>query len=301
MRLTIWGFAAALASSCLIVPGLAGQGQSTSVRKGPSAFDDDPEISAREEARAADRRLVTGAPKGFKPQGHGRILSLRLIARDAKIRVGETFWFRLELQNVGTSVVSISESDSFLKSGTGSSGMLWRFSVVTPKGDRWPMIIGREEVSSTHPSRRVVEIPGSAAMSEKEVRDFIRRNDAWRRADSELDVILGPGQTLSTRPWKWDSKAEFGRLFINRAKREDPRQYGGFRELWTEFRFDEPGIYEISVVRDDPPPPPPTEEYLREMERRGVSRESSLEMHRKRALDVLGRVTSNSVSIEVVR
>lgn len=296
----MWGLAAACVSSCLVAPGLAGQGKSTSVKTGPSAFEDDPEASAREEARAADRRLVTNAPKEFKPQGQGRILSLRLKARDAKIRVGETFWFRLELQNVGTSVVSIWENDSFIKSG-GSSGGGWRFSVVTPKGDKWPMIIGREEVDFTPPSRRVVEIPGSAAMSQAELEDFIRRNNAWRRADAELHVTLGPGQTLSTRPWKWDSKEEFGRLFINRARREDPRQYGGFRELWTEFRFDEPGVYEISAVRDDPPPWPPSEEKLRDMEMRGVSREATLEMHRKRAMDALGRVSSNPVSIEVVR
>ena len=53
-----------------------------------------------EAQRAKDRaELVRPTPPGFKP----RLASVKItmIARDSKVKVGGSFWYRIELQNVG--------------------------------------------------------------------------------------------------------------------------------------------------------------------------------------------------------
>ena len=295
MRRSASGLAVVLAASRI----LAGFAYSAEGPTKPFDFDE-VETAAIKEARADDRRLVTAAPKGFKPKARARMLSIKLTARDSKIKVGESFWYRLEIQNVGSSVITYSEYDSFLKDGS-DTGLRWRFYVTPPNGAREWMGGGPEELHLSNPANRAVEIPGSASMSKVEIETFILKNEAWRKADSQLSVTLAPGQTLSSRPWKWEPEARHRKFFIHRDKPTDRPKYEGFREFWTGYRFRTPGRYEITVVLNDPAPPPPNEEFLRLMEQKGVSRERSLRHHQAEVMESLGIVSSNKVAFEVVK
>ena len=160
---------------------------------------------------------------------------------------------------------------------------------------------GPEEVHRSSPANRVVEIPGSASMSDVEIENFIRKNEAWRKSDSQLSVTLAPGETLSSRPWKWEPEARHRKFFIHRDKPTGRPKYEGFREFWTDFQFATPGRYEITVVLEDPAPPPPNEDFLREMENKGFARADILMDFKKRSGGHFGRVQSNSVVVEVIQ
>ena len=76
------------------------------------------EFAIEAQVRAEERKeLVRPAPKDFKPAPAARKLKMTLVARDKRIRVGQTFWYRLEIQNVGRRELTIHEFLSFLKSG----------------------------------------------------------------------------------------------------------------------------------------------------------------------------------------
>lgn len=260
------------------------------------------ESDAYEEARSDERReLVSPAPPGYKPKARGRRLAVKLIARDAKIRMGESFWYRLELSNEGSLPIEISESRSFLKRGNDYDYPKWAFTAVTPKGVKKHMAIGRQMPVFSNPNnkRKIVSIPGSEKMTDAQIREFMRKNEAWRREDRGLHISLRPGETLSSRPWKGQEEQAALKPTPTRGKAPAPK-YGGFREFWTEFNFDEPGRYEISVVYNDPTPRPPSEEWLNEMEKGGVSRAWTIKQFQEQSKRHLGQqVTSNRVFIEV--
>lgn len=269
----------------------------------PPIYELTEEDRIEEAVRAAERReLVRPAPAGFKPGRDRRKFRLTLVARDKTIRVGEAFWYRLELQNLGREAVRYWEVDSFLKDG-GSYGLgHWYFYATDPKGRRETLSIGTlfggHEIRETRTD--AVPIPGSEKMSEAEIEQFIRRDSAKRRADRDLIVNLAPGETLVSRPWRWVDAWE-------RVERRDrgesdlaPRPTGDFRELWTNFRFDFPGRYEVLAIYDDTMPPLPSEDFIKGMEKDGYSRASTIADYKKRGLERLGRVESAPVVIEVL-
>lgn len=260
----------------------------------------DYELEARRRVEAADRKeLVRSAPAGFKPEPVERKLRLKLVPRDKTIRVGQTFWYRLELQNVGRTPVRFRESNSFLKDGKKSGVIFWDFSVEAPGEKRQRMVIGTAELLFSHRPQRPIKVAGSERMTDEEVQDFIRRDAAYREADRDLDVTLGPGETLFSRPWRWVDADEYQERF-EKGLELWPRPKGTFRELWTAYEFEKPGRYRIRATLNDPAPPPPGEEVLRMMEAKGYPRKEILADHLKDAREHLGRIESNSVDLKVI-
>lgn len=270
----------------------------------PNPFEWTEEDRIEEAVREAERReLVRPAPAGFKPAAKDRKFRLTLFARDKTIRVGETFWYRLELQNLGRETVHFWETPSFLKNGSSYDMGRWDFFLIAPSGARKLMVIGAlyDEFAIRDSRADAIPVPGSAAMSEEEVEQYIRRDGMRLRADRDLIVDLAPGETLVSRPWRWVDARERQ----ERRKRGEsdltPRPTGEFRELWTSHRFEAPGRYQIRVVYDDSMPPMPSEDVIKGMEESGYSRESVIKNHSERAKEHLGRIESAPVKIEVLR
>lgn len=254
------------------------------------------------EVRKADQReLVRPAPKGFKPEDARRKVRVTLVPRETTIKVGESFWYRLELQNVGRESIEFAESPSFLKDGLRWDMLKWGFAVVLPNGTREKMILGRyfEERDLDHRPRRPIDVPDSKKLTEAEARTWARRDSLRRNAGRNLRVTLRPGESIATKPWRWVDDEEY----LARFKRNEPELWpapeGTFRELRTVFEFETPGKYKVVAILRDPPPSPPTEEYLLDMEKRGVSRKFILAGHKRFVRETFGMVESNWVELEV--
>lgn len=269
----------------------------------PPIYELTEEDRIEEAVRAAERReLVRPAPAGFKRGRERRKFRLTLVARDKTIRVGEAFWYRLELQNLGGEAVRYWETPSFLKDGGSYDLGRWDFYAIDPKGQRETMVIGSlfggHEIRETRTD--AIPIPGSEKMSEAEIEQYMRRDSAKRRADRDFIVDLAPGETIVSRPWRWVDALER----VERRQRGEadlaPRPTGNFRELWTNFRFDFPGRYEVRAVYDDTMSPMPSEDFIKALEKRGYSRASTIADYKKRGLERLGRVESTPVVIEVI-
>lgn len=252
-------------------------------------------------ARDADRKeLVRPAPPRFKPEKTARKIRLNLIARDKKIKVGQTFWYRLEIQNVGKEALEFSEDPSFLKDGRYYDLGRYEFWIVQPDGTRHLMQLGSFADNLTMGSRPRVahQIPDSEKMTDQQIRDYMRVKSLQVKAARRLKVTLRPGETLSSAPWQWVGITEhFQKSDAGLEVWTKPP--GDFRELWTEYDFEKPGRYSITATYVDKPSPPPDEEFLREMERLGSTRADVIRHHAKGESEKLGLVRSNSISIEV--
>ena len=133
-------------------------------------------------ARVSERReMVRSTPNGFKPTAAGRAVSLSLIPRDVRIRVGQTFWYRLELQNVGNEAVRIAEDPSFLKNGRYYDEKRYAFWIKGPDGRRRRMLLGSfadELVMGSRPGG-ARQIPGSDRMTDAQIKGHVRV-ESWR-------------------------------------------------------------------------------------------------------------------------
>jgi hypothetical protein len=129
-------------------------------------------------AEQKDRKDLLRQPKqDWKPGNAARKLSVLLLTDKAKIRKGEAFHYRLEIQNVGREPLSFKEAaPSFTKDGSlcGSNG--YTFYATPPEGKEQTLPClpkGTEEAqASTAPARE---------------------------PESGLDMTLAPGDYLLTR------------------------------------------------------------------------------------------------------
>lgn len=271
---------------------------------------DDGSYSLQEEFRirlavhARDRRdLVRPPPAGFKPEPVERKLRMTLIARDKTIRVGESFWYRLEIQNLGRTPVHIRDSPSFLKDGTEYANGYWDFFITSPDGTRKLMVIGRllDEFDLRDTRADAVPVPGSERMTDLEVKQYIRRDNAFRLADRDLRVVLDPGETLVSKAWRWVPAKE---RLERKARGETvltPRPAGDFRELWTSHRFSQPGRHTIQAVFDAPISPLPHEALVPRMKNPGRAGKDSPADPKEELENVSSRLESNLVVVEVAR
>lgn len=76
--------------------------------------------------------LVRPAPKGFKPV-EGRKVELKLIPEREYVSRGRSFWYRLEMQNMGRQTLQWDEKDSFFEDGYLRDANV-RFLVTQPDG-----------------------------------------------------------------------------------------------------------------------------------------------------------------------
>jgi len=261
------------------------------------------EDQANRDVELADRKeLVRPAPKGFKRGKKPRQVTLTLIPREKAIKVGQSFWYRLELQNTGHERLEIQETPSFLKDGASYSAQKWEFYATGPDGERKEMIPGtladellgsmRETASAGTP------VPSTITALRREELDI--QETARRKASSRLRVNLFPGETLLSRPWRWLTQLQY----VTRKSRGEsiiwPKPDEPFRELWTVYWFKTPGRYAIEAEYVDEPPPPLSEEYLRRMENLGVAKERMQRLRREDQAAALGRIRSNRVEVEVL-
>ncbi|MDE2290833.1 MAG: hypothetical protein KGL53_02015, partial [Elusimicrobia bacterium] len=90
------------------------------------------EMAAWERDKADRKSLVRPAPPGFKPSTRGKGIELRLIPARARMRVGQRFWYGLELQNVGSDTVTV--TDPLFKDASNPPASDIAFEITPPGG-----------------------------------------------------------------------------------------------------------------------------------------------------------------------
>lgn len=265
-----------------------------------AAKEGESEISA--EIRQADQReMVRPPPPGFRPEPADKKVRVILIPMREKIRVGEHFWYRLELMNVGRKPVRFAESPSFLKDGLRWNGMKWQFDAVYPNGQKKKLILGRTAFDrhvGDRP-RHEIKLPVTSTATAAAVQRAARLAAFRLRASRDLDVTLAPGESVRSKPWRWVSDEEYMDRY-NRGLDPWPAPEGPYRELWTAAKFDRPGKFKITATLRDLPLEKPTEERLRDDEKRGLTRGSALSVYESSVAEALGWVESNIVELDVI-
>jgi hypothetical protein len=200
-----------------------------------------PEESAHEDQEAKDRqKLVLPKPVGWRPEPVAQKLKLVLVPERTRLRRGERFYYRLEMQNMGQEPVFFYEPwDGFVKWGTLSRP--YSFWVTCPDGIR----INLDSRAYFDESVKFQELDGLGSL---DTLAQLENANMRIRARYELWLNLEPGETLRTA-WEmtfWDMM-HWG---VKDWEGSAPRRQ--FRDLRTRFAFDESGVYSILVVRDDP-------------------------------------------------
>lgn len=280
--------------------------QATWIERWANAPDDE----AYEKRRKAEDRaeLVRPVARGFKPENVRRKIKLTLIPKSARIRVGESLWYLLEMRNVGHEAIEFREtSKSFWKVGN-SSELKYHF-YVTPPGGKETRVNFRVD-STELMGNRPEEIVIPESLGKDEARKYFEQEKERRGMEKArlftLWVELQPGETLVARPWKFVSRRERQKSIA--GPRDDYMQFkveGPFREARLdpdEFKFDQPGTYRVKVVYNHNPfglKPPTEEEIQKRIAKWGLDREYQMRRHQERVAESLGIVESNTVVVEV--
>lgn len=133
-----------------------------------------PVLTAEQQDRG---ELLRQPAEGWAPGDGGRKLNILLLAERSKIRKGEPFGYRLEMQNVGREPLPVKEgAPSFVKDGSLCGSSPLRLYAKPPKG--------KERLLACKPADAAEVRPSTAPA---------------RRPPSALDVTLMPGEYLLTR------------------------------------------------------------------------------------------------------
>lgn len=219
--------------------------EATSADKALASMSEQTRLELARDA-ATRKELVTPAPPGFVPKAQGQKLELRLIPQKAMIRLGESFWYRAEITNVGTEPIEL--RDSFINSGSGGDG--WsRFRLVISPSIPQPALWGEagEPCMFERPP-----VPGWERMSGSEQK---AAGERWAREEAfpkwQINVRLAPGETIRTRDWRAVSREDTCAAW--KAGNPTPERPGGlFREFEDKQQFARPGSYTLRLVYDDP-------------------------------------------------
>lgn len=263
---------------------------------GQAAWLADEELRPAREKKAAEDKseLVRPAPINYKPEDADRRIRLRLVPQKEMMRNGESFWYRLELQNVGRKPIHWHENSSFFKHGRLSNSPLgFKFIVRQPDGKVW-VLTPPIDLPLLGEYRKGFSFPSGTTEDEK-ARLFKRM--AGMANINELSITLQPGETLISRPWAARDPKQADAMF---ARGEDPDSAipGLYRELPSFFKFDQKGTYRIKVAFDDRLSSK-SEDSIKSAENNGISREQQLKTRKLIDADRLGPVESNEVRIEV--
>ncbi len=238
-----------------------------------------PQYMAQDKQEEKDRReLVTPPPAGWRPENVARKIKLTLVAEKVIIRRGEKFRYRLEIQNVGRDSVRLIEMPgSFIKNGLLGASQGLEFYVQSPGDEEKRLWL------SSRPSQGLLqykEYKFPESWSEAQKSAAVEKLNQELRAESELSLMLQPGETLRTRT--------------------DSGHPNGFRELGTDFEFNRPGTHVVKAVHADLTPKPPSEKSLEAGVKRGHARAAQLKDYARWKQRSLGRAESNTVELEVV-
>ena len=244
--------------------------------------------------------MVRPAPPGWKPASPGYKIKLTLIPQSTMLRKGRSFWYRLELQNVGQEAIDFRDPNySNFKTGDGSAND-FDFYVTEPDGTVARMAspldvdgctgFGDEiHIPSVKQMTRTQQIAALERINEEEWREDARSNS--------LSVTLQPGETLLSRTWQHVNYCGEKRRNWVRAQRDIPAE-GSFRELYTDHVLDKIGTHRIKVVYRNMPGSD-SEKDIQYFIKRGMSREKQLKYREEINREKLGVVESNEVSVEV--
>jgi len=261
-----------------------------------------PQSVAQWEQELFDRReLVWPAPEGFHPQVEGRKLALKLVPLKTIVRTGDSFWYRLELQNVGSEVVKFNDSTAFFRGGPLGSGKFDVNLEIRQQGGKRVVLLSPIGLSTCFGVEWTPPIPGWGEMGDDERKEAFRRFKLKSKVASALQVRLLPGETLFTRPVRFVSSDEECKA-RPLATKPSSRVRGRFRELrLAETRLD-PGTYLIRAVYDGTPRTPPSMQRMRQIEEKlGFSIEEQQQQYEEEIRESIGLIESNSIEVEVVR
>lgn len=241
--------------------------------------------------------LVRPAPRDFQSDGKEKSLKLTLIPFKTRLKPGESLWYRLEIQNIGTSSVTWTESNSFFKNGIYLGSEFIHIYLKLPggkevRGMAVPLSFGHcpENPAPKSP----VEASG---VSEEDFKDMFTRATAMSDVEGGLDLALAPGETLSTRPWRHKNPC----FPKTPGKLEQAALSRGFREWPWDMNHAAPATYGLRFEFSQPAPSaPPTEEEMAIFERKyGLSRADQLFSFAQRTRNSLGTYSSNSVQVVI--
>lgn len=245
--------------------------------------------------------MVRPAPPGWKPESPGYKIKLTLVPQKTMLRKRESFWYRLELQNVGQEVIDFHDYHySNFKNGSGSAND-FDFYVTEPDGtvDRMSSPL---DFSDCTGFGKEFHLPGEEQMTPAQRHAAIERlNEEYWREDERnntLWVTLQPGETLLSRPWRnVDCCGEKCRD-LERAQRDLPAE-GSFRELYSDKILEKIGTHRMKVVYRNMPRVITAKDVDQGLIKKGISREKQLKIFEEMNRERLGVVESNVVSFEV--
>lgn len=281
------------------------------------------------EIEREDRKeLVWPAPKGYSPKVAARKLEMRLIPRSGTLRAGDSFWYRIEIQNVGDRPAGI-RTAAFLKGDGDADWTPFQFIITGPDGKSEEVLLGSKarylkrgrsdpELHMTEWEEKnmvkledfdcgalgdayaahIIKTPDWSHLSKSQKDQAFREWSYRKERKHDLVVTLLPGETLVSRPWQYHACRE------DEAKRrfggdDFPPPSGKFRELKTPYPFGKPGIYRLKVIfRGDAPDPPPSEAQIQIYLKRGATREKVAESHDRMQTFNPGILESGEVTVE---
>jgi hypothetical protein len=252
-----------------------------------------------ESAQALKDRAELVRPKspGFKADGREKSLKLTLFPFKTRLRPGESLWYRLEIQNVGTSSVTWTESNSFFKNGIHLGSEFIHIYLTLPEGKEVRGMANPLNFGHCPETAKTIKPLEASGLSEEDFKDKLTKATAISDIEGGLELVLAPGETLSTRPWNYKNPC-FPKTLGETEKTALSR---GFREWPWDMNHAAPGTYGLRFEFSQPAPSaPPTEEEMADFERKyGLSRADQMYSFAQRTKSSLGTFSSNSVRVVI--
>jgi len=308
--LVFWGFAACKKTNPPVAaksPAGPGTHKYADIRENPEFAKLSPRLQASllevqaqspyDEAQAVEdrREMVRPARAGFKPDPADKKIKMTLTAQKTMIRKGDFLWYVLELQNVGSKPIRITEP--YFK-GTGIDSHNIKFRMVFPNGNvggpTRPIVFDDLPCPGLKLYSNLGEDLAKDAQLSPAVQDGIRQGMAM----GKMDVTLQPGETLAARPWGYVSPSEACARY-HRGEEPHPRPDGPYRQFWVDSMF-KVGSYRIKAVFDDLPRPPSEESIQTMIKKYGHTRDEEMKDYQRRLGKALGHWESNEIRVEVV-
>lgn len=194
-------------------------------------------------------------------------IELSLLLHSKKVRVGDSFWYKLRIRNRGTTAITLVENAltdpfRFYKELDGRFGLY--LEVLGPDGKALPVRVPRLEADDYANDR--TQVSGLLEGESAEEKGLVARwkdegldDSAIRRKLLEHNIkrlpivstpalVLQQGEAVETHSWFHHGVRE------RTLKRPQTRPIGDFSEL-EFFHLEQPGTYKLRAVFDQRPSP----------------------------------------------